>query len=202
MEHNYNTNNIDDISSLFNKMIKEYPNEYEKIISFDKNCISEYDEKNDIFNKAWYYERLVFNQSDLIPKAFQFLDFLNINNCSLVNSIWLYHGYNINSIYYFDTQKLFFRKRRKIVRPAFEDACDWIDPNFECKRRFLTRLVNVRKLRYVDCINIFGVDKSLFRLFIQQFKKMQKIEFIDVRLAKYNMDEQGQMIDLISQNMQ
>ena len=99
----YNHDNDKIISIIFNKLITNYPNEYNLIVSFENNCIpaNNCNDKSDKIKTiaSRYYENKLFNQTDLIPKIFQFLPFGSLNVCCLVNSIWLYHSYNINSIY-------------------------------------------------------------------------------------------------------
>ena len=97
---NYTNNESTIVSLLYTKMIKKYPNEYKTIISFDKNCVP-----NSNMKECRYHESKLFNQYDLVPQIFQYLLLNNLNNCCLVNSIWLYHGYNVNSVCYLDLSK-------------------------------------------------------------------------------------------------
>ena len=41
----------------------------------------------------------IINQPDIMPSIFQYLQINELNQCSLVNSIWLHKSFNINSIY-------------------------------------------------------------------------------------------------------
>ena len=98
---NYKNNESTIVSLLYTKMMKKYPNEYETIISFYKNCVP-----NSNIKECRYYESKVFNQSDLVPQIFQYLSLNDLNNCCLVNSIWLYHGYDVNALYYLNLSQL------------------------------------------------------------------------------------------------
>ena len=123
MTNKYNENNRMIISSLFSKMIGKYPKEYEEIVSCDD------------FGQSRYYENELFGQSDLVPQIFQFLPFESLNNCCLVNSIWLYHGYNINSVYFLNLYTWICAN----CQGTHGDACD---------KRFWHRMVNVKKIKY------------------------------------------------------
>lgn len=165
------------ISLLFNQLITKYPKQYNEIISFSKNCIDSSNNKN---NKSMYYESQFFNQTDLTSKTFQFLDYSDINQCCLVNSVWLYHGYNINCIY-------------------FLDCCVWMncindnnDIHSSARKRFLQRLVNIRKFDYASYTH-----GELSQSLIDEFKKLHNIEEIRIEMEKYG-DKEKQLIDIIS----
>ena len=108
----YKNNESAIVSLLYTKMMGKYPNEYQSIISFDKNCIpNSTTSTSTITNtsnikESRYYENKLFNQSDLAPQIFQYLLWNELNNCCLVNSVWLYHGYDVNSLCYLDLLKL------------------------------------------------------------------------------------------------
>ena len=99
----YKNNESTIVSLLYTKMMEKYPNEYESIISFDKNCIPNSTPSTSTgMKESKYYESKLFDQSDLVPQIFQYLLLNDINNCCLVNSIWLYHGYNVNCVWYLE----------------------------------------------------------------------------------------------------
>ena len=85
------------IEMIFNKIILvKFAQEYNKLIKYNGK------------NK---YENLLFNSTDLMTHIFQYLRFYtNLNGdlfgCSLVNSHWLYHSWNVNSVYYVSLEKL------------------------------------------------------------------------------------------------
>ena len=82
------------IELIFNKIIlTKFDKECEKITRYNSTCNDD------------HFQSLVFNMNDLMCLIFQFLKFdkeLNgdLNNCSLVNSHWLYHSWNPNSVYH------------------------------------------------------------------------------------------------------
>ena len=186
MKTKYNHNHINVINVLFNKMIDKYSKEYNLIISYEKNCINIAHNDSVNQNNSRYYERKIFNQADLIPKTFQFLQLIDINQCCLVNSIWLYHGYNINSIYYikFDTWM-------KIITQS--DSTTNND-NLEQKKRFLQRTINIRKFKYCS-----WTDVELSQSFIDQCKQFHNIEHFKIEIKQYQ-DKERQIIDIISKH--
>ena len=88
------------IESIMNKIIfVKFAKEYNQLI----NCKLSKD--ND------YYQRLVFNAGDVMCNIFQYLQYgIGFNqclfNCSLVNIQWLFHSWNVNSVYCIDLTKL------------------------------------------------------------------------------------------------
>ena len=88
------------IELIFNKIIlKKFDKEYEKITRYRSICNDD------------HFQSLVFNMNDLMCLIFQFLKFDekvdgDLNNCSLVNSHWLYHSWNPNSIYHIDKAEM------------------------------------------------------------------------------------------------
>ena len=79
------------IEKIFNKIIlTKFDKEYNELITFDTNNIG---------------QRLVFNSNDLMSKIYQYLEWGwkfngDLFQCSLVSSHWLYHAWNINSVYH------------------------------------------------------------------------------------------------------
>ena len=89
------------IEKIFNKIVvTKFDNEYYKLVTYSSNS-----------NINSYYQNLMFNANDLMSNMFQYLDYGDffdgdLFNCSLVSSHWLYHVWNINSIYYVNFGKL------------------------------------------------------------------------------------------------
>ena len=76
-------------------------------------------------NNDRYYHNLVFNSSDLMTSIFEYLEWgRNFDDdlfcCSLVNSGWLYHSWNVNSVYYVDLTTL-LSKQLACARNIYED---------------------------------------------------------------------------------
>ena len=89
----------DIIEMIFNKLIlNKFKHQYSQLITYNRN--------HD-YNLNVYYQNLVFNSSDLICSIFQYLEYGykfdgDLVSCSLVNSCWLYHSWNINAVYHVD----------------------------------------------------------------------------------------------------
>ena len=85
------------IEMIFNKMIiANFEEEYNQLITYVGK------------NK---YENLLFNSTDLMANVFQYLEYGekfdgDLVECSLVNSHWLYHSWNVRSVYYVDFDQL------------------------------------------------------------------------------------------------
>ena len=100
------------IENIFNKIIlKKFVKEYNELVTFSNN------NNNKKSNNNRYYQNLVFNSKDLMSTIFQHLKWQrryreefdgDLLHCSLVNSIWLYHSWNINSVYYVDLTTLIY----------------------------------------------------------------------------------------------
>ena len=113
------------IEKIFeNIILKKFAKEYSKIITFTANYIDHDDNwiyrisrmlmnhnQIDHDHDRYYFQNLVFNTNDLMTNIFEYLQYQHyfkpmfigdLNNCSLVNSYWLYHSFNINSIYHFE----------------------------------------------------------------------------------------------------
>ena len=99
------------IEQIFNQMIlKQFKKEYQQVTTYSIATTAASEDKNDNNddnNDNYHYQCLVFNTTDLMCSIFQFLsDFgryemkYELVNCSLVNSHWLYHTWNPNSIYF------------------------------------------------------------------------------------------------------
>ena len=86
------------IEMIFNKIILvKFEKEYNQLITFDNG---------NIYN---HYQNLVFNTNDLMCKIFEYFEIdEDLSNCSysFVNSHWLYHSWNINSIYFVELNSL------------------------------------------------------------------------------------------------
>ena len=90
------------IEMIFNQVIlKSFAAQYNELIK----C------KNRNKNINISHQIQVFNSNDLMSQIFQYLDYGfrfngDIFNCSLVNTCWLYHCWNINSLYFVDLTDL------------------------------------------------------------------------------------------------
>ena len=88
------------IEDIFGKIILEkFGQDYNEMIKYGRN--------NDN-----YCQNLLFSSSDLMSEIFQYLEWgskfdEDLYSCSLVSSHWLYHVWNVNSVYYINLYNLF-----------------------------------------------------------------------------------------------
>ena len=101
------------IELIFNRIIiPNFEKEYHNMIVYAPN-----NSNNDSNNK--YYQMSVFNTKDIMRSIFEFLEYrrhdylytvdVDLFNCCLVNSHWLYHAWNPNSIYHFELDRIITR---------------------------------------------------------------------------------------------
>ena len=101
------------IEQIFTQIIlTKFKKEYQQVTKYNTDEDDDEDEDEETLG-AHYYQNLLFNTEDLMCFIFQFLsdfDFYDIvydlTNCSLVCSYWLYHCWNINSIYFVSIDRL------------------------------------------------------------------------------------------------
>ena len=157
------------IEMIFNKItLKKFAKEYKKVINFNNN---------------YCYESLVLNTNDLMSKIFQyFTNETPINgdlyHCSLLNSHWLYHSWNINSIYHFELETIIIHTLKcgdnddNVVTRAWQRLINVKSINFNafsrnaiCSNTVLnkaTMLTNVERFKgFVDESYVQIVDKIL-----------------------------------------
>ena len=109
----YMANTYDDqtqsfvIEAIFNEIIMtKFTKEYQHLTKYvgHDSCQTTHSNMNDFFQTT------LWNTDDLMCLIFQFLDFGHrfdddLFHCSLVNSHWLYHVWNLNSIYKVDLER-------------------------------------------------------------------------------------------------
>ena len=111
-----NTNNLSNTSlSLQNKQREEVQEQQQTNIvnvNSNKNDTSKSDGCNYNIcvdyssNNNYNCKELLFNTDDLMCKIFQYLRFKNLIKCDFVCSHWLYHTWNLNSVYYINLSTL------------------------------------------------------------------------------------------------
>ena len=97
---------------IFNQIIlKRFEKEYNQIITYTNN-----NKQNGNHCCSNYYQNLVFESNDLMCLILQYLHICDnyrfaadLLSCSLVSSIWLYHAWNINSVYHVLLDGLFWQ---------------------------------------------------------------------------------------------
>ena len=153
------------IEDIFNKIIlKKFVQDYNEM---NKSGINNLKTDN-------FYQHLVFNSSDLMTQIFQYLvwgrDFdEDLFSCSLVNSDWLYHAWDVNSVYHVDFSKL------------CED--DIID-NITKWTRIWQRLYNVKSVRFE-----FDPDDSEATARVNKLSMFKRVEKVNVYVGGIRVDE-------------
>ena len=112
-------------------------------------------------NDTTIYRRLVFNQNDLVPKIFQYLETIDLNECSVVSFIWLFHAFSINSLYYLQLYKL----------TKWESKLEHNGTHLPL--RVWQRFINARKIVYENS-SIETTEPS--KHFLTYFSSLQNIE--------------------------
>ena len=129
---------------IYQIAVKKYPEAFESMTSLTK--------KSDNSN---YYQYLTWNQCDLVSCMFQFLQLDDINNCTLVNSNWLFNSYNINSLYYLDLTRLLHVTKLRVWK----------------------RFINVRSVYFCD---VFGFNFA----FLAGFSLLNNVETVKIACVK------------------
>ena len=147
------------IENIFNKIILEkFSQEYNVITKYGINN----EEKNDN-----YYQNLLFNLSDLMNQIFQYLEWGkgfdgDLYECSLVSSHWLYHVWNVNSVYYINFDLL--------VEHAIDNNRKW--------SRIWQRLYNVKYIEFT--IITLSQDDSKVVATVNKLSMLRKVEKVNV----------------------
>ena len=87
-----NDTDVDNVDTYRAEVITD---EVENKHNTDIDDIDDSDDSGD--DGVFEFTQLLFNQTDLVPQIFQYLEFKDLNQCSLVSFIWLIHAYDINS---------------------------------------------------------------------------------------------------------
>ena len=128
MQEYYNEKEQHEIIELIMCRIifQKFSNEYKKVIQYTNNKTNT------------KYQKMVFNTNDIMNKIFQYLEFYHLENCSLVCTHWLYHSWNINSVYHIDCTKLIIHTLRCQENNIIESSVI----------RMWQRVVNARSLHF------------------------------------------------------
>ena len=154
------------IEDIFNQIILiKFGDEYNRLISFVSN--------ND-------YKNQLFNSSDLMCKIFQYLQYGysfdgDLFNCSLVNSYWLYHVWNVNSVFDVNLNKL-IQETAKLKSTGSK------------KDNFITRMW--QRLIHVKSIFIFLYQPiSTNKLLLDKLLLLKTIDFVRISLDENDDDK-------------
>ena len=199
------------IEKIFNKIIlKKFGKEYNQLMTFQhvSNCKNE-----NMHSTKCKYQCMVFKINDLVSQIFQYLQWGKYFNddlfsCSLVNSCWLYHSWNVNSIYHIDLSKLFGRTilieqrnvenkekstvtrmwqrliRVKSVRVSYHDEAESEDKLLVTKLFGLTSIKNIR---------ITTNDNQVSKVQALISRSKDQIKHCDIRMKKSLADSKNML---------
>ena len=181
------------IEIIFNKLIlNKFANEY--------NTLTTYNVSNDNNNNN-IYKRQLFNSNDLMCKIFQYLEYQrtfdgDLFNCSLVNSCWLYHSWNVNSVYYVDLNKLI----DKTLKFEYKNKKDGNNNNIT---RMWQRLIHAKSI-YVSCWHALYLKSPITQLLLNRISLLRKVEKMYINLDSRhnfnNLDKAAVLKALISRS--
>ena len=126
------------IQTIFDQLIlTKFSQQYNEFIKYKQFANAK--DAND--KSVSYYQSLVFNSTDVMSSIFQYLQYgSRINglvSCDLVNTCWLHHAYNVNSIYYVNLTNL-------VQQTLIDD-----DDNCRLITRAWQRLINIKSIYLV-----------------------------------------------------
>ena len=212
MKKYYDDSQCSSIELIFGDIIMtQYINEYENELTMQLNC-----------NNDNEFECLLFNQVDLIPQIFQYLDLDSLSKSSLVCFFWLYHAFNVNSLYYLPFKKMFswqhdaIRRKRKRNYVAltvwqrlinarkieYDNWDDW-EPELVVNTRFLTYFASLQNFEKVVCVFRLYLTKEDFS-FVESLsksnacKKIRHFNFALFGPTRHMLDEQNYVSKLKS----
>ena len=195
------------IEDIFNKIIlKKFGQEFNEITKYGlSNINARNDKKND--NYYNYYQNLLFNSRDLMNQIFQYLEWgyefdKDLYSCSLVNSHWLYHVWNVNSVYFADLGCPDFSKfswqqytnKRKQTR-TWQRLYNAKSIRFGFNLRHVKAITTINKLgmfRKVEKVDVIAhgneVDKCISALIPIMSRCKDRIKYCRIKIHCYGSD--------------
>ena len=169
LEQHYRDSHCSIIDTLFkNTIMRQYSNEYR-------------DETTIEFENSYYFGQL-WNQNDLIPQIFQYLSIEELNNCSIVSFVWLFHAFNINSLYQLKLYSLIEWEGKKE------------NERYHLPLRVWQRFINTRRIVYENgkFLGIEGFDvKEPSKYFLKYFSSLQNIEKVHCEFESLKNNDIG-----------
>ena len=162
----FDDNQCTKIFELYNFVVNKYPAMYENIIS------------TKIDSNKYPFSNKVLNQSDIVTSILQHLDVSDVNNCSLVESGFLYHSFHCNSSFYVHTS---------------DDHLYSID-----KSRTWQRFLNARKVVFTQLTDDQHERCEASDTFWPNFCLMKNIEEINI-FFNNNCGELLKLVKILSQ---
>ena len=163
------------IEEIFNKIIlKQFAKEYNELITYKTN-----NNAYDINENDYFYQDLVFSSIDLMPEIFQYLEWgedfkQDLLQCSLVNSDWFYHVWNVNSVYKLD------------LEPLVEQTLKCQHNEDSTVTRLWQRLIHAKSLRLLRA-STDVIEKSS-PLLVNKLCMLRKIEKVHISIKPNMMD--------------
>ena len=183
------------IDLIFNEIIlKQFETEYIELITYPCDGVSKSTIK-------------IFNSRDLMCEIFQYLEYGrkfdgDMVSCSLVDSHWLYHVWNLNSVYFVDLtnllnymkytpmnssvitrilQRLIHAKHVFIAAPS--SKADHMDHQAATIRQVLNKLIVFSHLKKV---NVISFDREVDILFLKALMRncCDRIEWFSVKIFR------------------
>ena len=171
MEKWYNEKEqADIIEMIFNDTILiKFETEYNQLITYVENGK---DNKN---------QMIVFNSSDLMCYIFQYFDHGikfdgDLISCSLVNTCWMYHVWNINSIYYVNLTELI----RNTLKHNDHDDKD----NNACGSSILRIWQRIIKAKAIDVR--FYPTMVCNKIILDKLSMLRNIDILNVSFSHYD----------------
>ena len=145
------------IEIIFNKIIlNKFENEYNRVMKYNNP------------NAKFEYQNVIFNSNDLMCLIFEYLENgryfkHDLFHCSLVNSHWLYHVWNVNSVYYVELTQLIQQtlkhtgtNSQSLVLRAWQRFINaksiyiyWVKRNISCDKQLLNKLLLFKNLEKI-----------------------------------------------------
>ena len=168
LSEHYKDSDCNIIEKIFeNIVMKNYINEYTNETTYKTKNIDIEANENKFFTS-------LLNQKDLFCQIFQFLSIDDLNNCSIVNFIWLIHSFNINSLYYLPFDQIHKWEFDKMHKQKIETKAIGLS------LRVWQRFINIRRIDFESGKKIreFFIPSEHF---LKHFKTLQKIDNVNFK---------------------
>ena len=154
------------IEDIFNNII---------LVKFEKqyNKLNTVYAINDSNTNGRYYQNQVFISNDLMSSIFQYLYWQNLIDCNFVNSYWLYHAWNVNSVY------------RVCLDKMIQDTLEYGDNKNNTVGRLWQRLINAKYIK-IENLNFSSRSDNTLRLLVNRLSLLTNIESVSISRFKEN----------------
>ena len=158
------------IEMIFEKLVlKKFAKEYNALITYVGNDDSKYQNK-------------LFNSNDLMSSILEYLEYGShfdgdLVSCSLVSSHWLYHAWNVNSVYYVELHSLLLHETMQ-----YETTNTNTNTKANGVLRMWQRLINAKYIDFDD--NEIKMTQLLVNRLLM-LKNVHKIKFVSSNVTEY-----------------